>query len=55
MSLPKRLRRKDGAVIYLSSSGHPVAGTDGEPAGYRGVDVDITDAGERDLTARVAS
>lgn len=40
------LRRKDGATVYLSSSGHPVAGENGRPAGYRGVDVDVTELTE---------
>ncbi|WP_404380193.1 PAS-domain containing protein [Caenispirillum salinarum] len=40
------LRRKDGATVYLSSSGHPIAGGDGHPSGYRGVDVDVTELTE---------
>jgi diguanylate cyclase (GGDEF)-like protein len=36
-------RRADGATVWLSSSAQPVFGEGGRFAGYRGVDVDVTE------------
>ena len=38
----RRLVRKDGAVVYVTTSAVPVIGADGSPRGLRGVNRDIT-------------
>ena len=42
-ALVNRNRRKDGRIVVLETSGVPFAGPQGELAGYRGIDRDITE------------
>lgn len=43
--------RKDGRVVWLSTSGVPILNEDGELLGYRGADTDITDVRQPDKQA----
>ena len=49
--LVNRNVRKDGQIVWLSTSGVPILDEEGELSGYRGADIDITDRkkAEQDL------